>query len=420
MSSATKPAWLRLAAIYCLFGYSSAAIKPLATSPSGDVASWFPFYLASVILLAVYFIFRQRKHVIEILRKNLFTILALCYVALCCLWALDPFLSAANAIRYITAALFGIAIFTLYSEEELLSDVALTMMLITVSSLIISLTITAQGSTGDRSVADYDSWQGAFTNRNALALVMNLAFPVFILAAKKLSYLRLPYILLAGLAFALIILSGSATGILVFTIIACLPLLLLLLRLPFGLLLTMVISAISIIALAFTITGSRPGVSSILDLLGKDSTLTGRTEIWHGIFYVMQNNGSRSIFGYGAQDINITTGGQIVTELDARKTRKKPGAETQERAVKPVDNLYLSLALKFGIAGCFLLVICLLKGVIIAFKEIKHGNSILKSFYIALILIMLVNGISESVERQILIWIFFSFILATPYKKKTS
>ena len=414
-----KPVWIKLAVIYCLFGFSNAVLKLLATSRVDEsLASWFSIYFASVMIVAAGFIFLKRRQVYILLMKNKPLFLFLAYMAVSCLWALDPSLSFMSVIRYIVSALFGLFLLACFSEKDLLGIFAVTLGAIAISSLLIGLFLPAYGLINDKG-PNHGSWQGAFTSRNGFAIFMNIAFFIFMSASMRFSNWQKPFLTLAALAVLLIILSGSGTGLIMLVLISTLPFALKMLRFRTTLIISILLAAISMGAFLFAAFDVKPDSSQIFGVLGKSPTLTGRTDTWQGIWYsARKTDAERLLFGYGAQDLNFTTGGLLILESDARLTKASPGPEMDDRAAKPIDNAYVGILLKFGIIGAAILLVSFLKALLIALHEAKTSTTPLANFYFIIMLVLLINGITESVERQTLIWIFFTLILARPYIKK--
>lgn len=66
------------------------------------------------------------------------------------------------------------------------------------------------------------------------------------------------------------------------------------LRLPLGWL--YVAGSVGFLVFAFTIL---PLFAPLLESMGKDATLTGRTELWNGIYKFMQQHNMLTGYGYG-------------------------------------------------------------------------------------------------------------------------
>ena len=122
-------------------------------------------------------------------------------------------------------------------------------------------------------------WQGAFTQKNMLARIMVLALLVFYFAKHSVA----PLVRWAGIAgaFALLVLSRSVTGAIVFTaIVRHLPL--------YRLLRTRITFAIPVVvAIAVGRWDRRSLVASsltdILQLVNRSPRLTGRTDLWGAV-----------------------------------------------------------------------------------------------------------------------------------------
>ena len=104
---------------------------------------------------------------------------------------------------------------------------------------------------------------------------------------------------LAAIAFqGILLLMAKATGALLISML--LPMYFLVfrklrdLRLPLGWL--YVAGSVGFLVFAFTIL---PLFAPLLESMGKDATLTGRTELWNGIYKFMQQHNMLTGYGYG-------------------------------------------------------------------------------------------------------------------------
>jgi len=399
---------IKWATVFCLFGISSAVFLLLA-SPTEDPLTgerimqetplWYNLYGVSFLVVAVLLIASKIDKVLSFVYANKLLLLLLIYMLASCVWALDPWLSFIDAYKTIIAVLFGFFLATRFSAKELLSILCITMGIMVVSSFVIAIFLPEYGV---HQTGYVGAWRGAWGHKNQLAIRMNIAFVTFVMAAVHFKKSRQVYAFFAFLAATLVVLSQSGTGICILLLIIFSPLYLLFLRLHGALVITLALTLLCLGGLIYILAGE-PDISTMfLIALDKDPTLSGRTETWQGVLYALTDyRSSHAIFGYGAQPWQMTTHGQIITEH-------------VEDSIT-VDNVYMDVLLKYGLVGSVPCALVLYQGLSIALEQLKTRVSVLSNFYIVVMLIMFINGISENVDTVRLLWTFFALTLASPY-----
>jgi O-antigen ligase len=336
---------------------------------------------------------------------------------LSCLWALDSYLSFATVFRYIISAMFGFYLASKFSEKDLLSILAIVIALIAVSSFVLSAFFPEWGRITELG-PNNGAWQGAFTSRNGFAIFMNIGFLIFAIRIRHFKTYRFTNLFFAALCAGLILMSRSATGLIILLLITALYIILPFIRYRLGLIFTSGVTLLCFTGLVITIAGGIPSID-ILKLLGRSDTLSGRTHTWSSIFHTLENSrDGRFLVGYGAQDPAITSSGRIITEEQGRVLKKTPDPLNKVHSKMPVDNSYINILLKFGLIGSVLFAIPVCKAAILALRQFRSGTSLMGDFYIILMLILFINGITESVERQTLLWVLFALALSSPYVRK--
>lgn len=119
------------------------------------------------------------------------------------------------------------------------------------------------------------------------------------------------------------------------------------LRLPLGWI--YVICSVGFLIFAFTIL---PLFAPLLESMGKDATLTGRTELWNGIYRFMQQHNMLTGFGYG----QFWNGQANVRKLHLMYNRKSYFSRMSTGAHNQIMELWLNIGL-LGIASYFLAII---------------------------------------------------------------
>lgn len=136
--------------------------------------------------------------------------------------------------------------------------------------------------------------RGIFYHRNIFGRVASLAVIVFFVLSGTVPRRRIVYLLAAGGSLALVILSDSKTPL---AVLVCLAVLYLFLRTfrwerPAAAFCFLLLVLVVGIALTIFVTDREPIVSA----LGKDTTLTGRTQLWDAVTSMIHQ---RPLLGYG-------------------------------------------------------------------------------------------------------------------------
>jgi O-antigen ligase len=226
--------------------------------------------------------------------------------------------------------------------------------------------------------SDVTAMKGLTTHKNMFGFEMGLATIAFLLVPfARLAWLRWP---LTIVAFALLILSHSA-GSLVATLcaIALLPFLSVM-RFPvvqrIPLLLFALVAMIALGALVFQNAALLPAV------LSKDSTLTGRTELWALVLVAI---GNHPWLGYGFDSFWQGLQGDSLTIIRGVGW-----------LVPTAHNGYLDLLLGLGVVGAVLFLAPLVQMVVRALRYLAAEYSSAGYFPTAFIIFWLIYNLNES------------------------
>jgi O-antigen ligase len=318
--------------------YATRAILPFIAGDAGDFARAGGNPLAFAVQTAFYlvtFCFIA-LHWRTVLRGawNAKWILLLVLVAVASTaWSQHPlFTLRRSAVMFATTA-FGIYFGSRFTVPEQLRLLGWTCALIVFASFFIAIFLPQYGVDH---VWSFGAWQGAFPQKNYLARVMVLSVLVFYLARPPASW-WVRWVGIAG-ALSLLVLSKSITGIVVFVVmVSTLPLY----RLVRSKL-TYAIPVITVISLAavgsgFLIYMSLP---SLLGMLQREPTLTGRTELWHAILFSIAK---RPWLGYGFNAFWMSEGESSMV------------LQQVNWYAKDAHNGFLGVALDVGICGLSIL-----------------------------------------------------------------
>lgn len=280
---------------------STGALLPLLgggndtiNSTQGGLATqlaWFGIYGITFLLIVA----RWQEFSRVIMRDKLLLLLV-SIALLSVLWSAAPEATIRRGTALLGTTLFGAYLAVRYDQEELLRLLAWALGIAVLLSLVFALALPSYGVvSGDApSYTGKEGWRGTYEEKNALGSTMALSAVVFLLLA--LSRHKHRWVLWAcfGLSVCLLLLSNSMTALVSLVILLALLPLYKALRWQYTL-------VVPLFAVAIFVGGTVAAwllgnTESILATLGRDATLTGRTEIWPA---VLESIWQRPWLGYG-------------------------------------------------------------------------------------------------------------------------
>jgi O-antigen ligase len=280
-------AWL---ALYLATGGGISMLEfLLRITPPQDVHQGDPFaqrIWSAVYVLAALLIFLRLPRVVRGLPAlgSLWVLLALALASIT--WSFGPSVTLRRSIALLGTTVVGIYLGTRYTREELFRILFWVLATVTAASLITGFALGAGGPGA--------AWRGVFGSKNELGHVMAMA------AATAATYFMEPRgrrYWAAGtflIAVALLVLSGSKGALVVlFAGLMIFPLSHVF-RVRPGLTGTAALAAFA--ACGMVVTMLMGNSDTVLNLLGRDATLTGRTPLWALIWERIK---VRPLLGYG-------------------------------------------------------------------------------------------------------------------------
>jgi O-antigen ligase len=231
------------------------------------------------------------------------------------------------------------------------------------------------------------NFRGDFEHKNSLAKMMTLAAAVFLcLAGERRG--RLIAIMMAAVSFGLVVISGSATGlVVVLTLAAVFPLLRLVVR-DVRLVVVLGIAGLLVVGVVALVL---PQVMAVLaPALGRDVTLTGRTELWPVLLDMIRQ---RPLLGYGYSA--FWSGGEGGLDISWRPTQ--------------AHNGYLEVALALGLIGFAVFVFLCVRGVTRALSFARRERTTAGFWPLLYFGFVLLYNLTEATTlgRNNIIWVLF-------------
>jgi O-antigen ligase len=249
-------------------------------------AIWTGIYAVALVL-----ILRRSWRVLASTLNDRALVLLHALIAGSALWSESPEASIKRAAALLGTSLLGVYFATRYTRADLLRLLAWALGLaiaLSVATVVVAPALAADTSTPEEGL------RGIFSQKNILGRVMALSVVVWLLYA--MDYRRHLWIAVAcaALSAGLLVLSNSKTSLMVCATLLLLLGLAVLARVRNSGALTVL--CVLVLALGGVAIGVLGSVEGVLDALGRNITLTGRTQLWE---LVLERIQERPWFGYG-------------------------------------------------------------------------------------------------------------------------
>ncbi len=213
------------------------------------------------------------------------------------IWSQTPSATFNHTLLFTGTTFFAFYLASRYSLKEQLQLLGWVSFVIIVMSFLFVIGLPNYGIMAG---VHTGAWRGIYMHKNAFGPFMSIAATVFLLLAQssqKNSEKSWFFWVLAGISILLVVLSRSSSAAINILIMGTALFLLPILRLNYELMIPVLAGISSVSFILYTMASSNSGV--IFDVLGKDSSLTGRTELWASVMDKIQESPWLG-YGYGA------------------------------------------------------------------------------------------------------------------------
>lgn len=249
------------------------------------------FLSLAVYGIAAYLLVRRRVPLGDIVRGNRFLFALVGLACLSVVWSDTPAGTAWKAFALVLTTILGVYLATSFDGRELASILAWTLLAVLVASIVFAKLRPAEGLDHIRDGA----WRGVFTTKNELGRIALLTAAVWAVRAATRGG-RSVVVALGATGVALYVLhqSGSKTGLLVAALLGVFLLFLPALRAHHSIAMpaALLLAGAGVLSFHWLSTHS----DAVLNTVGGDSTLTGRSEIWAAVWAMI---GQHPWLGYG-------------------------------------------------------------------------------------------------------------------------
>lgn len=381
----------RVFTVLALLLFSGALVSILSRQSSQAEGNFlfqalaFIVYVSSVSLLAI------RWRGFTRLPKNFFqpVLLLVGFAITSYFWSEVPSITLRRSVALLGTTIFGIYFGTRYTAKQQLYLLAWAFGIGGLLSVIFALALPSYG-------IDFGStsWRGVYLQKNILGRVMTISSIVFTLLALSSCKHRHIWWCGAGLSFSLIVLSESKTSL-----VTCITLLILIpfyrsFRLKYSHFIPLFI--ISILTIASLAIWTISEVEAVLTLIGKDVTLTGRTDLWDVVFSMIKQ---RPWLGYGYSGFWLGWDGQYSAYI----------WQVFSWLPAHAHSGILDLWLDIGLIGIILFVIIFLRMAVNAVSLAQRGQTDISIWPLLFISVTLLFNVTYStiLVRNDISWILF-------------
>jgi exopolysaccharide production protein ExoQ len=325
--------------------------------------------------LYLYFFFqiaRSYREVLGVVKQEKWLAAFWLWALLSAAWSAATALTIVHWVALLGTGMVGLYIGVRFEPREQLNLVAGCLAVCAVASFVAALALPAVGLAPD------GAWQGIFFPKNSLGRMMALGTFCFVLLAIDERRKRWMYIAVAVFCGALLLLSQSATAIVVCVIMLGL--------LPFRKLLSFgnrllvpLVALLGMVAVPF-VAWLALNSNTILGMLGRDSKLTGRLPLWDS---TLQEIVSRPLFGFGY--------GAFWTTTEADGIRSRIGWSAPN-----AHNGFLEILLGLGLMGGAFFLIGLLRNLGLAVRAARGADQNGESWPLFFLIFNLLYSFTES------------------------
>jgi exopolysaccharide production protein ExoQ len=327
--------------------------------------------------IVMWFLVTNAKPIFSMaLQMRLLTLLAL-FTICSAAWSQDPFRSALNGSFYLIETLFAFYLVLKFETEELLSLAMMTGVVISLTGLIMVFLFPQYAVA--QSLRDGIAWTGLFSDRTSTGKTMVfLLSPAVIFRRRSLNYYHLGYVLLLGF---LIFMAHAATArvitMLYFGLMAAVYL-----YGKFGRRSSLIIAGLLLSAGVVVAGVGVLFLPQLLNALGRNATLSGRTEIWN---LVLVSIGKRPLLGYGFYAFWLGLRGESARLIVGTNW-----------VFGYAHNGILEIWLQLGLVGVGLFLITLFQGARNAWICLRGGCPPGFQWYIGIIALTMLYNVDES------------------------
>lgn len=343
-------------------------------------------YLGTVCLYAINWPMLQKRF-FEIIASNYVYWVFLMFIPLSKFWSVKPDETMSGAIGMAGTVMFGVYIASRYTAKQQFNLLVLFCGVVSVLSLLTAILFPYYGIMAAKHAG---AVRGIFTHKNMFSPIMVLSTSVFLLKLKMNDFDKRFILGGLGLSFLLLLVSRSSSGLLNSIILMSFITVLEVFRLRSKYFLLGIFSIATLIFFIYAWSGTIAEFV-LVDLLGKDMTFTGRTDIWPFMIDMIRE---RPWLGYGFNGFWHGIHGKSFYVIHAMRWD-----------VPSAHNGYIDLIISLGIVGASLLFLYIWTALMKSIAVFRAKFSWYHAWPVAFTLYLVLINLSEScLVQQNTLW----------------
>lgn len=250
--------------------------------------------ISILIYIITWFLLLARwKRLISVFSQNKLIWILMGVICFSYFWSVNPEQTLRFSLYALGTTSFGLYLAIRYTLRQQLSLFGWTYGLLLVLSILLAVAIPQYGIMGG---VHEGALRGVFTHKNQYGAFMALGGVVFFLNAVRGEKYSWIYWGLLVLGCASMVMSQSTTALATFLVMVILCIIYRIFRWRYEVMLSAILAVTIIGLIALIWVAGYIGADSFFSSVGKDATLSGRTDIWR---YVWDQIQLRPLFGYG-------------------------------------------------------------------------------------------------------------------------
>jgi exopolysaccharide production protein ExoQ len=394
LSTPSRFAWV--VAVFVLI-VQQAAFTGIAWEPIARNESQNPFNTVCIalslilIIIACYFSYRS---IIYLATINTSTILYVALIFISLSWSVHPDITLRRGVGYVLSILVAAYIVTRFTEKDRMKVITSAFAIAALGSLLFVVIFPDYGIMSTRKLAG--AWRGVFAHKNSLGSAMSTAvFAVlYLIALDRIRMWRVVWLVIFSV---LVIMSRSITALLVTMIY--IPGTLVYLFWRKDRLVGAIVATLAALLVILVQLAIWDDASLVLNFLGKDLTMTGRTDLWLATIDLIKQ---KPLLGWGFMATWNPTDPEFAAIQD-QFDWISPGAH----------NGLLDITLQLGLVGAGILLAIILIGASRSIRCCKRGILPLGWFSLMFVASTFLSNAMEGTmgQTQNIDWVIFNVLI---------